>query len=179
MLELRAEKMSKAVGNVVSLRASLESWGCEAILVFFLSAHYRSPVEYSGTAMEAARSQAADFRAAARVAEARASAFTWDSFRAALDDDFDTPRALSILHAWRAAGQVELLGRGLDVFGLAIDADGPEAPPDLHRLAEARQAARQRRDFGEADRLRSEIDRFGWEVQDVAGGAFRLVRKTC
>ena len=179
MLELRAEKMSKSVGNVVSLRASLESWGREAILVFFLNAHYRSPVEYSDTAMEAARSQAADFCAAARVAEARASAFTWDSFRAALDDDFDTPRALSILHAWRAAGQVELLGRGLDVFGLAIDADGAEAPSDLHRLAEARQAARQRRDFGEADRLRSEINRFGWEVQDVAGGAFRLVRKTC
>jgi cysteinyl-tRNA synthetase len=179
MLELRAEKMSKSVGNVVSLRASLESWGREAILVFFLNAHYRSPVEYSDTAMEAARAQAADFCAAARVTAARASAFTWDRFRAALDDDFDTPRALSILHAWRAAGQVELLGRGLDVFGLAIDADGVEAPPDMRRLAEARQAARQRRDFGEADRLRREIDRFGWEVQDVEGGAFRLVRKTC
>jgi cysteinyl-tRNA synthetase len=178
MLELRAEKMSKSVGNVVSLRASLESWGREAILVFLLSAHCRNPIEYSDTAMEAAQAPAAEFRAAARVAEARASAFTWDSFRAALDDDFDTPRALSILHDWRAAGQVDLLGRGLGVFGLAIDADGAEAPPDLHRLAEARQAAHQRRDFGEADRLRIEIDRLGWDVHDVAGGAFRLVRKT-
>jgi cysteinyl-tRNA synthetase len=145
--------------------------------VFFLNAHYRSPVEYSDAAMEAARAQVAEFRAAARVAEARASAFTWDSFRAALDDDFDTPRALSILHAWRAAGQVELLGRGLRVFGVAIDDDGAEVPPEVHRLAEARQAARQRRDFRDADRLRSEIDRLGWDVQDAAGGAFRLVRK--
>jgi cysteinyl-tRNA synthetase len=177
MLELRAEKMSKSVGNVVPLRASLESWGREAILLFFLNAHYQAPVEYSDAAMEAARAQAADFRSAARVAEARASVFTWDSFRAALDDDFDTPRALSILHDWRAVGQVKLLGRGLGVFGLAIDADGAEAPPDLHRLAEARQAARQRRDFHDADRLRGEIDRLGWDVQDVAGGAFRLVRK--
>ena len=177
MLELHAEKMSKSVGNVVSLRAALESWGREPILVFFLNAHYRSPVEYSDAAMEAARAQVADFRAAARVAEPRPSAFTWDSFRAALDDDFDTPRALSILHAWRAAGQVELLGRGLRVFGLVIDADGAEAPPEAHRLAEARQAARRRRDFRDADRLRSEIDRLGWDVQDVAGGAFRLVRK--
>jgi len=177
MLELRAEKMSKSVGNVVSLRASLESWGCEPILVFFLNAHYRSPVEYSDAAMEAARAQVADFRAAARVAEPRPSALTWDSFRAALDDDFDTPRALSILHAWRAAGQVELLGRGLRVFGLAIDADGTEVPPEVHRLTEARQAARQRRDFRDADRLRSEIDRLGWDVQDGSGGAFRLVRK--
>jgi cysteinyl-tRNA synthetase len=60
---------------------------------------------------------------------------------------------------------------------LAIDADGADAPPDLHRLAEARQAARQRRDFLDADRLRIEIDRLGWDVQDGAGGAFRLVRK--
>ena len=146
-------------------------------MVFFLNAHYRSPVEYSDAAMEAARAQVADFRAAARVAEPHPSAFTWDDFRAALDDDFDTPRALSILHAWRAAGQVELLGRGLRVFGLVIDADGAEAPPEAHRLAEARQAARRRRDFRDADRLRSEIDRLGWDVQDVAGGAFRLVRK--
>jgi len=164
MLELRAEKMSKSVGNIVSLRTALESWGREAVLVFFLNAHYRSPVEYSDAAMEAARAQVAEFRAATRVAEPRPSAFTWDSFRAALDNDFDTPRALSILHAWRAAGQVELLGRGLRVFGLAIDADAAEAPPEVHRLAEARQAARQRRDFRDADRLRSEIDRLGWDV---------------
>ena len=177
MLELHAEKMSKSVANVVSLRGALESWGREPILVFFLNAHYRSPVEYSDAAMEAARAQVADFRAAARVAEPRPSAFTWDGFRAALDDDFDTPRALSILHAWRAAGQVELLGRGLRVFGLVIDADGTEAPLEAHRLAEARQAARRRRDFRDADRLRSEIDRLGWDVQDVPGGAFRLVRK--
>jgi cysteinyl-tRNA synthetase len=177
MLELRAEKMSKSVGNIVSLRTALESWGREAVLVFFLNAHYRSPVEYSDAAMEAARAQVAEFRAATRVAAPRPSAFTWDNFRAALDDDFDTPRALSILHAWRAAGQVELLGRGLRVFGLAIDADAAEAPPEVHRLAEARQAARQRRDFRDADRLRSEIDRLGWDVQDVASDAFRLVRK--
>ena len=177
MLELRAEKMSKSVGNIVSLRASLEAWGREPVLVFFLNAHYRSAVEYSDAAMEAARVQVADFRAAARVAEPRPSAFTWDSFRAALDDDFDTPRALSILHAWRAAGQVELLGRGLRVFGLAIDVDDTEAPPEVHRLAEARQAARKGRDFRDADRLRSEIDRLGWDVQDGSGGAFRLVRK--
>jgi cysteinyl-tRNA synthetase len=177
MLELRAEKMSKSVGNVVSLRASLESWGRDAILVFFLNAHYRSPVEYSDAAMEGARAQVAAFRAATRVAVVRASAFGWDDFRATLDDDLDTPRALAILHDWRAAGQIELLRRGLGVFGVAIDEDDAEAPPDLRRLAEARDTARRRRDFSEADRLRSEIDRLGWEVQDAAEGAFRLVRK--
>ena len=132
-----------SVGNVVSLRASLESRGREPILVFFLNAHYRSPVEYSDAAMEAARAQVAAFRAATRVARGacqrvwlgrlpgRARSTTWTR-----------PGALAILHDWRAAGQIELLRRGLDVFGVAIDEDDAEAPPDLRRLAEARDTAR-------------------------------------
>jgi cysteinyl-tRNA synthetase len=111
------------------------------------------------------------------VAAARPSQSTWEDLAAALDDDFDTPRALAILHDWRAAGQLDLLARGLAVFGLAIDPERGETPPAARRLAEARQAARVRRDYAEADRLRAEIDRLGWEVQDVAGG-FRLIPKT-
>ncbi len=177
MVVLGAEKMSKSLGNIVSLRAALDAWGRDAVLVFFLGAHYRSPIEYGDATMEAARAQAADFRAAFRVAAARPSELTWDDFAAALDDDFDTPRALAILHDWRAAGQLDLLARGLAVFGLGIEGDRAGAPPDVRRLAEERQAARARRDFAEADRLRSEIERLGWEVQDIAGG-LRLIPKS-
>ncbi len=176
MIEMGTEKMSKSLGNIVSLREALDRWGREAILVFLMSAHYRSPVEYSETTLAAARTQAEDFRRAFRVASARPSAYTWEHLAAALDDDFDTPRALAILHDWRAAGQVDLLARGLDVFGLAVNQDG-EAPGDVQQLAEARQAARARRDYAEADRLRAELDRLGWEVQDVAAG-FRLIPRT-
>jgi alkylation response protein AidB-like acyl-CoA dehydrogenase len=49
-------------------------------------------------------------------------------------------------------------------------------PPETHRLAVDRQAARARPDHAEADRLRTEIERLGWEVQDVADG-FRLIPK--
>jgi len=176
LVELGAEKMSKSVGNIVPLREALDRWGREAILVFFLGANYKSPIEYSDPAMEAARAQAADFRSAFRVAASRPTAFTWEHYAAALDDDFDTPRALAILHDWRAAGQLDLLARGLDVFGLGIETTRADAPPALRRLAEDRQAARARRDFSEADRLRGEIERLGWEVQDVPGG-FRLIPK--
>jgi cysteinyl-tRNA synthetase len=134
-------------------------------------------VEFSETTLEAARAQADDFRRAHRVATARPSARTWDDLVAALDDDFDTPRALAILHDWRAAGQVELLARGLDVFGLAIDDTAAEVPPAARRLAEERQAARARRDYAEADRLRADLDRLGWEVQDAPAG-FRLIPKS-
>jgi len=177
MVVMGAEKMSKSLGNIVSLRSAIETWGREAVLVFFLGAQYRNPVEYGDATMESARGQAEDFRASFRVAAPRRSSRTWDDFANALDDDFDTPRALAILHDWRAAGQLDLLTRGLAVFGLGIDGDRAEAPPRVRELVEARQAARAARNFQEADRLRGEIDRLGWEVQDVAGGGPRLIPK--
>src|SRR5262249_6805649 len=122
MVVMGAEKMSKSLGNIVALRAALEAWGREAVLVFLLGAHYRSPMEYSDVTMQSARAQADDFGAAIRVAATRPSAYTWEQFAAALDDDFDTPRALAILHDWRAAGQPGLVTRGLAIFGLAAEA---------------------------------------------------------
>jgi cysteinyl-tRNA synthetase len=173
MLELAQEKMSKSLGNIVSLREALDEYGREAILLLFLGAHYRSPVEYSDEAMEAAQRQAEDFRTAFRVVERSGDAPSWEDFAAALDDDFSTPLALSILHAWRSAGELELLERGLRVFGLAVEAAG-EAPAEVVALAERREEARAGRDFGRADELRAEIERLGWEVQDVPNG-FRLI----
>jgi len=177
MLELSEEKMSKSLGNIVSLREALDAWGREALLVFFLSGHYRSPLEWSDEALESARKQAEDFRTAFRVVERSGEAVpSWHDFAAALDDDLNTPLALSILHAWRSAGELDLLRRGLAVFGLAVEEAG-DAPADVARLAEQRREARAARDFARADELREEIERAGWEVQDVPDG-FRLVPRT-
>jgi cysteinyl-tRNA synthetase len=177
MLELAEEKMSKSLGNIVSLHEALEDWGREALLVFFLSGHYRSPIEWSDEALESARTQAEDFRTAFRVAARSGEDVpSWDDFAAALDDDFSTPLALSILHAWRSAGELELLRRGLGIFGLCVEEAG-EAPAMVVRLAEERQQARGARDFARADELRLEIERAGWEVQDVPEG-FRLVPRS-
>ena len=123
--------------------------------------------------MEAARTQASDFRTAFRVVERSDGAPSWDDFAAALDDDFNTPLALSILHAWRSAGERELLERGLAIFGLGVEEAGA-APAEAVRLAEARQEARAAGDYDRADELRAEIDALGWEVQDVPEG-FRLI----
>jgi cysteinyl-tRNA synthetase len=176
LLRLQEEKMAKSVGNIVSLRETLETYGRDAILVFFLGAHYRSEIDYSDEAMIEASSVAADFRTAFRVATTR-PAPGWDEFAAALDDDFNTPAALALLHEWRAAGQVDLLDRGLRVFGLGIESPTDEVPEEVRRLAEERSRARDRQDFDRADALRAEIESRGWEVQDVAEG-FRLVPKT-
>jgi cysteinyl-tRNA synthetase len=176
MLQLAEEKMSKSLGNIVSLREVLDAYGREAVLVFFLGAHYRSPLDYSNEAMEAARTVAESFREAHRVAATRSDASAWDALAAALDDDFNTPAALALMHEWRAAGRLDLLGRALEVFGLGV-ASAQEAPADVVALAEARRRARAERDFGEADRLRDELEEHGWEVQDVAEG-YRLIPRT-
>ena len=176
MLEFAGEKMAKSVGNIVSLRDALDTWGREAILLLFLGAHYRSPVDFSEDAIEQAKAQWEDFSTAFRVAAVRGDAPGWDEFAAALDDDLNTPAALAILHEWRAAGRVEELARGLALFGLDVGTEARDAPPEIVRLAEEREAARAARDFEAADRLRTEIDAAGWEVQDVADG-FRLIPK--
>jgi cysteinyl-tRNA synthetase len=176
LLRLQEEKMAKSVGNIVTLREVLDRYGRDAVLVFFLGGHYRGEIDYSDEAMEEASAVAADFRTAFRVAETRATE-GWYAFAAALDDDFNTPVALALLHEWRAAGQVDLLRRGLGVFGLAVEEATDEVPEEIRRLAEQRSKARGRREFDRADELRAEIENRGWEVQDVADG-FRLVPKT-
>ena len=176
MLQLSEEKMSKSTGNIVSLREVLDTYGREAILVFFLSGHYRGPLDYSAEAMEAAKSVADDFRNARRVVETREDVRGWDAFTEALDDDFNTPAALALMHEWRAAGRLDLLCKALLLFGLPLPLH-PEAPRQVMELADARFTARAARDFEEADRLRAELEALGWEMQDMPDGGYRLVAK--
>jgi len=177
LLELGTEKMSKSVGNIVSLREALDAWGRDAILVFFLGAHYRSPIEFSDEQMEAVRAQAESFRTAYSVAESRASRHEWEDFAAALDDDFDTPRALSIMHEWRAAGRRQLLHKAASVFGVRVDAL-VQVPPAVVEIAAQRVDVRRDGDFVKADELRNELADLGWEVQDVADEpGYRLIPK--
>ena len=172
MLRFTGEKMSKSLGNVETIQEALDRWGAETLLVFFLTAHWRKPIDYSDETVAAAAARAERFREAFRSPSVPAGEGEWGRFAAALDDDFNTPEALAILHEWR---DHDLLRRGLDVFGLASLAEQEEAPPEIVELAERRQQARASRDFDEADRLRAELEAAGWEARDDAGG-YRLVR---
>ena len=171
MLEFTTEKMSKSLGNDVSLRNVIDTWGRETILVYYLNARWRSPIDFSDEALQQAAATAETLREVFRNPSQPAAAGEWDRFAAALEDDFNTPEALAVMHSWR---DHELLLRALDVFGLVSLAEQQEAPPELAALAERRAAARAAREFEEADRLRHEIEAAGWEVRDVADG-FQLV----
>jgi len=173
MLSLKGEEMHKSLGNDVSLKAAFDEWGRETLLVFFLRGHWRKPLDYSVQTLQQASATADTLREVFRNPSQSSPAGEWERFAAALEDDFNTADALSIMHSWR---DHELLRRALDVFGLASLAESEEAPADVRELAERRQEARANGDFAEGDRLRSEIEAAGWVVRDVAGG-FQLVPK--
>jgi len=176
MLEMSGADMHKSLGNDVSLRAALEAWGPETLLVFFLGAHWHSSIDFSDTALESARAQAARFREAFAQPEKEAPAGEWDRLVAVLDDDFNTPEALALMHRWRSQGYLGPLRRALEVFGLGPLTRRQEAPGEVAALAEERRGARARADWAESDRLRAEIAAAGWEVRDLADG-FKLVPK--
>jgi cysteinyl-tRNA synthetase len=171
MLRLSGEKMSKSEGNIDLLADALDRWGAETFLMFLLQAHYASPVDYDDAALERARAACATLRN-----RLRAGAGADPALRAAvsdvLDDDFATPEALALL--FRAPpGARDTLAEMLDVLGLGSLAHDEPAPSDVVALAQARQRARERRDFAESDRLRDEIAARGFQVRD-AGSGFTL-----
>jgi cysteinyl-tRNA synthetase len=171
MLRFTGEKMAKSVGNVVTIRQALDDWGRETLLVYFLSGHWRKPIDFSEKTLTAAAARADRLREVFRNPSEPAPEDAWASFAAALDDDFNTPEALALMHEWR---DHELLRRGLTIFGLASLAEAAPAPAEVVELAERRRNARAGGDFAEADRLRGEIAESGWEVRDV-GDEFQLV----
>src|SRR5256885_311720 len=169
LLRLDREKMSKSVGNIAPLKDVLERWGRETVLLFFMTGHWSKPIDFSDEVMEQAEARVDRFREVFRGPSQAGG--EWDEFAVALEDDFNTPEALAVLHGWR---DHDLLRRALAVFGLEALAESEPAPPDVVELAERRRRARDARDFEEADRLRAEIEAAGWEARDVAGG-FQLV----
>jgi cysteinyl-tRNA synthetase len=174
MLRFTGEKMSKSLGNVVSLREVVETWGRETLLLFFLTAHWSKPIDFSTETLAQAKAQADGFRNLATVAPV-AEPDEWHRLVEALADDFNTPAALALLHEWRSRGYAALVRRGLAVFGLDSLLVEHVAPEHVLRLRDAREAARGRKDFAEADRLRGEIEAAGWDVRDVPGGESQVI----
>ena len=172
MLALEGEKMSKSLGNDVSLRHVIDVWGREVVLLFFLSGHWRSPVDFNDAVLEQARARWKSIVQAVYDPPSQRPSSPWELIVEDLDDDFNTPEALAVLHEWADAGQIDRLMAGLDIFGLRFDLVDP---PELVRtLAGRRQQAREAKDFVTADRLRVEIEAAGWEVRDSPDGP-RLV----
>jgi cysteinyl-tRNA synthetase len=165
LLQMTGEKMSKSSGNIVSIREALDIWGRETLLLYFMTAHWRKPMDFNDGVLEQAKAFAETLRNGFRTPSEPASAGEWERLVAVLEDDFNTTKVLALLAAWR---DHDLLRRALEIFGLGSLTAAVEAPTELVELAERRRDARGLRDFDESDRLRAEIEAAGWDVRDVS-----------
>jgi cysteinyl-tRNA synthetase len=173
LLTRGGEKMSKSLGNDMTIRGVVDDWGREVALMLLLSGQWRKPLDFNQGTLEQARAQLETFRNVFRSPSEPVG--DWAELVAALDDDFNTPEALAATHGWR---DHQLLRRAFGIFGLDSIAQLEEAPAELAELAARRRDARDAKDFAEADRLRDELAAAGWEVRDVAEPpGFQLVRR--
>ena len=169
MLRLGGEKMSKSLGNLVPLRDAVEEWGRETILMLFLGAHWRKPMDYSDETLAAAKARAEGFREVFRNPSVPGG--SWDDLVEALDNDFNTPEALAVMHEWRDHDL--LRARARSVRARARSPSAGAAPAELDELARKRAEARAGGDFDEADRLRAG-DRGGRAGRCATSPATRL-----
>jgi cysteinyl-tRNA synthetase len=158
----------------MTIRGVVDTWGREVALLLLLSGQWRKPLDFNQGTLEQAGAQLETFRNVFRSPSEPVG--DWADLETALDDDFNTPEALAVMHGWR---DHELLRRGFGIFGLESIGEAEEAPGEVAELAERRREAREAKDFAGADRLRDEIAAAGWEVRDVAEPpGYRLVRRS-
>ncbi|MGH7299771.1 MAG: cysteine--tRNA ligase [Candidatus Rokuibacteriota bacterium] len=210
LLNLGAEKMSKSLGNTLTIRELVKRHDPEAMRLYLLGAHYRHPLDFAEERIDEAARGLARLRGLIVEAERMAArgmpppgpagdlsedvAAQRARFEAAMDDDFNAPRALGVLfdlarllHGAReqvaqgalgggefllGVGELVMLARVLGLLEsarkeVAVD---PHLKARIESLIYLRQEARRQRDFKEADRLRDELSRLGVVLEDTRDG---------
>ena len=190
-LNVDNEKMSKSLGNFFTIRDVLQQFDGETLRFFMLRTHYRSPFNFSDTLLDDARTALRRlYTALAGLALGEASQqIDWAqpqaaAFKAAMDDDFNTPGALAVLfelanecNRSRSVDAGRLLRALAATLGVLQQAPRPylQAGSGLDEatidgLILARTAAKRARDFAEADRIRQQLAAQGIELNDSAQG---------
>ena len=167
-LNVEGEKMSKSLGNFVTIHELLADWPGEVLRLNMLRAHYRQPMDWT---LQGMKESWATLERWYDVAEPIADRHIGSTLLAALGDDLNTPQAIAELHK---AGPRELAG-GLSLLGFSTISGRIErkAPVDAKEIAdaiEARLTARKSRDFRESDRIRDELLAKGIRLKDNPDG---------
>lgn len=194
MLMINKEKMSKSLGNYFTLRYMLERYDAEALRYFFLTAHYRSLLDYSTDNLDLARTALERLYTALRGCEMvslEADDAYVQAFKEAMNDDFNTPAALAVLFELareinkaksenpaeanclasrlkQLAGVLGLLEQDPETF-LQGGANGDEVA-EIEALIKQRNEARAAKDWAKADEARNKLTQMGIVLEDGANG---------
>ena len=183
-------KMSKSLGNTLIVHELLKHWPGEAMRYVLLSAHYRQPLDWSDEAIrQAIATLDRLYRVMADVPEDPEPAEPGNTVIAALEDDLNTPTALAEINrlarelpqadpgqraslAGRLKASAGLLGllQHPEAWAKAREAEVEMDPAQIERLLAERTAARQRKDFATADRIRDQLNSLGVELEDSPEG---------
>lgn len=190
LLQMSDEKMSKSIGNLITIREALNKYGGDGVRLFVLGSTYRSPLTYSEEALAAAKNAAERLRTAVSIEDSGQdtpidpAAFR-ERFIAAMEDDLNTAQALAALFdlareinrgrdgGHSVAGAQATLRELSEVLGLRLDASNEGAigaVPFIELLIELRQEARATKQFQLADRVRDGLAALDIVLEDGAGG---------
>ena len=190
LLQLGEEKMSKSLGNLVGIDDVLDRYGADALRMFIVTSHYRSPLTYGEEALDAARAGAERLRQAAfskGVADGDPldPSETRERFTEAMDDDLNTPRALAALfHLARAINRAHDAGHDASdaqatlrelagVLGFTLHEPphhSENAAPFVDLLVKLRSDLRVAKQWALADSVRDGLVELGVELHDGAEG---------
>jgi cysteinyl-tRNA synthetase len=191
------EKMSKSLGNFFTIREVLRKYDAEVVRFFILRAHYRSPLNYSDAHLDDAKQSLNRLYTALKSFTAPTTPVDWNGshalrFKAAMDDDFNTPEAMAVLfdlanevnrtQSADAAAQLKSLAGVLGLLqrdphdflqGKSValaEAEVVRGEVYINAQIEARIAAKKAKNFAEADRIRKELLEAGIVLEDSAAG---------
>lgn len=196
-VQVDEEKMSKSLGNFFTVREVLTRYRPEEIRYFILSSHYRSPLNYSDDNLDKARSGLARLYTALRGLpddNAEPDGTYLDRYRAAMDDDFNTPEAIAVMFDLanelnrarsgdpKRAGVLAATLRHLgSIIGL-LQSEAEEylqsasggselvSEAEIEQLIDQRNAARRNKNWAESDRIRDHLNAQGVILEDGADG---------
>ncbi len=189
LLQLSGDKMSKSLGNLVTIAQALEQYGGDALRMFVISSHYRSPSSYTDEALEAAKAGVERLRNAAFSDGGKGEPLDFGDVRQrftdAMDDDLNTPRALAALfdltrdiNRAAASGGDTTAARGLlrelcGVLGFTLaapEASAQQAAPFIDLLVAVRSELRAARQWQLSDKVRDGLLELGIEIKDSPEG---------